>query len=1681
MKNRMKVFLSLAVLITLGACNNFFHELIPPDGNRIVSFRVEGQMGEAVIGENTITADIGIEADITSLVPVVKASAKADVFPITFDYIHAAFPSVDIYNETKNLAMAGNLTDYVIDLIKKNPDFNIPAINMPVDFSGPVDFIVISAQGAIRLYKATIKVDSGDPKFEGFSFAKYDNPELVKDAPGIINERSRTISVFVSYPMEMAYLSYALIPSFEIIGDRIEADGSEIISGQTEIQFTMTLGSQNKTITVWRNGQTTDYTLLIKFTEDPDTIRSITDFRFNKMNNSGIAANAVASIINTDNTGVINIQVFYTGVQPTFLIPRFITPGTVSVNGVQQTTGVDSRDFSSSLEYYVVSRNGQYTRTYTVKTEFISLTDAAPRFLSFRFARNVNLDLVQDTAADISDGLIMIDAHYGGSFPPDSLIPEFTAQGLVSVLNSVQISGSSGQNFIRQIKYTVTNPINPLLKRDYWVQTRMLRDTSSDARMDSFGFYPEDNPGLPDVIIGKVDQITGRIIMYAPVGSGVSAQLLIPRFTGVGLVNVGGITQISGVSGRIFDSPVTYNVVSANGINRREYTVELKELTSRIHVNLNAFGNSDGTSWQNAFRSLQAACDASFEFPDDIPVEIWIAAGTYTPAGVTDYFPLAANTSYIGGFAGYETAKSQRNTAVNVTTISGNLSTGVYARRLFSSDVVINGDLLFENLHFTSVRGTSGSGAGINAQLNAASEVSLTYCNINDVNAAAGGALFYTRGGGIVISDCVFTSCTGNMADVQGITARISDVDFTGCPLGALNCSGDTEIKQVNISDYSGTAIMLSGSGNKTLKTINFNRGAAALNVSNSMGILLIESLTMQNITGTGIVLTNVNGVKRFSGVTGNNINAGAITCNTNSGSFSLLDSNFDHTGAVIVNCGSATILDTTIKNLNLTAVSALDITGSANIIIDGITIDNVPDGRGININNTGVTDISNAVIKNCVSSGNGGGINITGSGSANFLNTTITGCKANSYGGGTYLSCSGEVFVSGVTIDGCSLTASTNYGGGIYRSTGSLKIENSVIKNITGSDSTGVYHNASADLIVSVLELQNIPYYGIYNSGGGVKNLSGITASNIVYSGVYSTSMTSGSFTVADSTFNGCNVYCTAEGNVPVKITDTDIKNVPDSQGLYLSSEGVITVNWVTIDDVPNKSGIFLIANGSAVVSNTVIKNCVTPLDGGGIIINGSGSANISNTSITGCKANNFGGGMDLTCSGEVFVSGVTIDGCGLTGWRGCGGGIYRSNGSLKIENSVIKNLTGSYSRGVYHDASADLIVSVLELHNIPYYGIYIPECGVINLSGITASNIVNSGVYSNSTFTSRSFTLADSTFNGCNVYFFTRQYAPVKITDTDIKNVSGNGIGLEVKSYGAITIDRVNIDGVPNGRGMYVDAVGTIKIINSAIRNCKTSGGGGGIYCITNGVVEISDTTIENCEAGIGGGVYISDYYSQRNNVITGSKFINCTAADDYKILYAGRFASISNCEFTHNASLPVIARTTSNVVSLFGNGGNFENCTFNNLKGNMPAGQNFLFNRWEIYIPEYGGSGNGTLKGEGGDLVLKNCTFNFNSGSAGLLALFGGQQGGGYVTIPPDYLHMDGNTINDTGGQSPLIWLNNSTGSTAGTFRIKANNVYNTPAVSITIGNALDLLGLVNGNVIRLVNGAMPVLVP
>lgn len=226
--------------------------------------------------------------------------------------------------------------------------------------------------------------------------------------------------------------------------------------------------------------------------------------------------------------------------------------------------------------------------------------------------------------------------------------------------------------------------------------------------------------------------------------------------------------------------------------------------------------DGNGLSWETAFADLQDALSVAVAGD-----EIWVASGVYRPtvgAVRTASFVLRNGVGVYGGFAGIETARTQRDPGLNVTVLSGDLQ---------------NQGLAIDN-SFHVVRAGPVSPSAI-----------LDGFTISDGNANAGG--LDARGGGILstggsptFANLVVTrnlaSGGAGIAVIDG-NARLSRVAITGNVAsgdgGGIRIEdGTPELKDVtvveNTSGGSGGGLDIA-SGEPTLVNLDIQRNVARL------------------------------------------------------------------------------------------------------------------------------------------------------------------------------------------------------------------------------------------------------------------------------------------------------------------------------------------------------------------------------------------------------------------------------------------------------------------------------------------------------------------------------------------------------------------------------------------------------------------------------------------------------------------------------------------------------------------------------------------------------------------------------------------------------------------------------------------------------------------------------------
>jgi hypothetical protein len=211
---------------------------------------------------------------------------------------------------------------------------------------------------------------------------------------------------------------------------------------------------------------------------------------------------------------------------------------------------------------------------------------------------------------------------------------------------------------------------------------------------------------------------------------------------------------------------------------------ERRLLAAVLHVDQDARGLHDGSSWANAYTDLQDALRAAAAGD-----QVWVAAGTYRPTATANRsisLNLKSGVAIYGGFAGSETSLAQRNWTTNVTTLSGDLG--------------VAGDMADNSYHVVYASGVTDS--------------RLDGFTITAGNASAG--FGHTSGGGMLcvaassptIANCVFTANAANYGGgglanhessptIVNCVFRQNTVALTGNGGGLYNYSGSPTLTNV--------------------------------------------------------------------------------------------------------------------------------------------------------------------------------------------------------------------------------------------------------------------------------------------------------------------------------------------------------------------------------------------------------------------------------------------------------------------------------------------------------------------------------------------------------------------------------------------------------------------------------------------------------------------------------------------------------------------------------------------------------------------------------------------------------------------------------------------------------------------------------------------------------------------
>jgi predicted outer membrane repeat protein len=682
------------------------------------------------------------------------------------------------------------------------------------------------------------------------------------------------------------------------------------------------------------------------------------------------------------------------------------------------------------------------------------------------------------------------------------------------------------------------------------------------------------------------------------------------------------------------------------------------------YVNHAATGANNGTSWMDAFTTVQSAISAAQA--DD---EIWVARGVYytanNVANSSSSFLINKPIRIYGGFVGGETKLTQRNWDQNKTILSGDIErndtySGTYG-------IVTNPTHIFGTNARNVVRITN-AGAGVVLDGFVITGGKITDISDDMANFGAGMVIITTHP---TIRNVVFS---GNAARNGGALYNessgptISNSSFVG-----------------NNARTSGGAIYSDISSHFNLSNSSFIQNSAAhggaISTISSNPVISHTSFYSNTATIAGGALSNAGASPQITHNTfvGNSASdAGGAISNVSSTIATITNNTFSHNtaliGGAIRNHSSPT---TNISNNTFSKNSATSGGAIANMSTGGPTIsantfsaNNANNGGAVYIQDSKPTINNNVFTANTAT--NGGAINNNGSDGI-ISNNSFSGQNANS-GGALYVNNSlnpqvtNNTFSANTALIGAAFysqnstlamnnsafagNAATNAGGSIYTVGGNITITNSSFagNNVSSTNNAAAIHGVNS----SRLDLINSIVWG--NEASVFINASS-------------------SITITNSLVEGCN---------PAGVWGSDCGS---NGGNNLFDSNPLFVNPVSYTSAPTNTADLRLQVASPAVNagNNALNTSANDLDGNPRIIDGRIDLGAYealprlNTFVVGSGTISYSPALEAIPVGTTLtVTATAKPGWSFAGW---GGDLSGTNAQTSLLINATKSITATFS----------------------------------------------------------------------------------------------------------------------------------------------------------------------------------------------------------------------------------------------------------------------------------------------------------------------------------------------------------------------------------------------------------------
>jgi Concanavalin A-like lectin/glucanases superfamily/Secretion system C-terminal sorting domain len=335
---------------------------------------------------------------------------------------------------------------------------------------------------------------------------------------------------------------------------------------------------------------------------------------------------------------------------------------------------------------------------------------------------------------------------------------------------------------------------------------------------------------------------------------------------------ISGVQSITDFSSNVFNAFLGSSSSNTSNDPKKGYCN-----SRRIYVNVNASTSSlqTGTSWSNAYRSLENALIEANMFDT-----IWVAAGIYKPDTAFDRnktFNLLNGMQVYGGFSGTESILAQRDFKNNPTILSGDIGIiGDSSDNTYNILTVLNFSIQARIDGF-SIKNAYGAGQGGGINCNNSNLIVENCIFANSFSSFAGGGIWVDGSSSLLtVNKCVFINNSSNsqggaINNQYGSTLLFNSL-FINNRSGLASAVADYEgsVKIVNCTFYRNRAT-LPNSGvfvcSPGTISVEFFNNIFGSNTNGDIGYTVNATVKNNNVSGNYGNTTNITTNPGFSSI----------------------------------------------------------------------------------------------------------------------------------------------------------------------------------------------------------------------------------------------------------------------------------------------------------------------------------------------------------------------------------------------------------------------------------------------------------------------------------------------------------------------------------------------------------------------------------------------------------------------------------------------------------------------------------------------------------------------------------------------------------------------------------------------------------------------------------------------